>query len=509
MSTDPTDRIARAIEDASETPEALDVGATPLDVSLEDLVEGDSIDPGDEDEASGDGPLVPRAMGYNVDRMNEEFALVLMGSKAAILQQQSAGPIEDRVKMLTIDAFKAWLMNRPTEILDRDGKIKRTTWAHVWLVSRKRRQYRGIEFYPDPNAAANTEGYFNLWQGFTVTPRAKKDGYKVFKDHLLTNVCNGSPALYRWVFGWFAHIVQRPRERLGTSLVLRGKMGTGKTLVGEIIGKLFESHFFLIDDPRYLTGNFNAHMASCLLLQADEGFWAGDKGAEGRLKSLVTSETQMIEHKGVDPLRLKNYVRLMITSNEDWVIPAGKDERRFCVLDVAPHCAQNAEYFGEMAREMADGGREALLHDLLHFDLTSVNLRQIPLTEGLLEQKLRSLDPVESWWFERLRDGTPTGKLEYWRSDMLIDEMFDDYIATADKIGVKRKSEKTAFGIKMRKLVPGLRRDRLNHVLGPAESKRLWHYLLPPLDACREHFETEMKQAIAWDADPMPGETGT
>ncbi len=149
-------------------------------------------------------------------------------------------------------------------------------------------------------------------------------------------------------------------------------------------------------------------MASCLLLQVDEGFWAGDKAAEGRLKGLATAQKQMIEAKGVDPIRLDNYVRLMFSSNEDWVIPAGLEERRFCVLDVAPHVAQNHAYFAEMDAEMANGGREAFLADLLAYDLDAPgapNVRIIPKTAALLEQKLRSLDPVTSWWFERLCDG--------------------------------------------------------------------------------------------------------
>ncbi len=57
-----------------------------------------------------------------------------------------------------------------------------------------------------------------------------------------------------------------------------------------MLGSLFAPHYFPVDDSRYLTGNFNAHMASCLLLQADEAMWAGDKEAEGRLKGLLTSE---------------------------------------------------------------------------------------------------------------------------------------------------------------------------------------------------------------------------
>lgn len=347
-----------------------------------------------------------RALGYDVKRLNDEFAVVLMGSKALVLQEQDGGPVEDQVRFLTLEAFRAWFLNCWTETAGKDGAVKPVTFAEAWLKSPQRRQFKGIEFHPDPQNAAGTPGYFNLWRGFGLTPEPRPNAYKTFKDHLLNNVCQGDKELYRWVFGWFAHIVQRPRERVGTALVCRGKMGAGKTKIGEVIGSLIPAHYFLVDDPRYLVGQFNAHMASCLLLQADEGFWAGDKAAEGRLKGLVTAEFQMIEAKGVDPIRLKNYVRLLITSNEDWVVPAGKDERRFCVLDIDPRCAQNHGYFQEMDEELANGGREALLADLLAFDLSTVNLRQIPRTGALLEQKLRSLDPMENWWFERLRSGS-------------------------------------------------------------------------------------------------------
>ncbi len=72
----------------------------------------------------------------------------------------------------------------------------------------------------------------------------------------------------------------------------------------------------------------------------------------------MTAETQMIESKGVDPIRLKNFVRLLITSNNDWVIPAGKDERRFGVIDVGDGCAQNAGYFAELHQHLTtEGGK--------------------------------------------------------------------------------------------------------------------------------------------------------
>ena len=42
----------------------------------------------------------------------------------------------------------------------------------------------------------------------------------------------------------------------------------------------------------------------------------GDKSAEGRLKGLITSPRQQIEAKGIDPIPLPNYLRLIMTSNE-------------------------------------------------------------------------------------------------------------------------------------------------------------------------------------------------
>ena len=346
----------------------------------------------------------------------------------------------------------------------------------------------------------------NLWSGFSIEPSHQSDPrrYSVFRDHLFNNVCHGIEQLFAWVFGFFAHMLQRPRERPDVALVLRGKMGCGKTIVGNIFGSLIQQHYFLVDDPRYVTGQFNAHMASCLLLQADEAVWAGDKKAEGRLKGLVTSNVQQIEAKGVDSIRLHNYLRLLLTSNESWVVPAGKDERRFAVLDVDPRCAQNHEYFAEMNAELADGGFSYLLHDLLAFDLSTVNVRQIPHTLALFEQKVASLDSVESWWLGRLHAGAPTHQHNDWPADVPIvvpvSSVFNDYILTAEKVGFRRRSSETAFGIALNRLLPGRLEKKRRSVAEEdgVTPRRTWCYVLPGLEEARDLFERAVGQPIVW-----------
>ena len=470
---------------------------------LRALVESD---PADDGELRPEGP---RKLGFSVKKMNKQFALVLLGSKAVIFREKPDAPLDDQQRILALEAFHAWFSNRFTEIVDASGKIKAISWAAAWLRDRQRRSFEGVEFYPDPANAVGTPGYLNLWSGFSVVPNAGAGSYAIFRDHLLNNVCRGDAQLFNWVFAFFAQMVQRPRERIGVALVMRGAMGSGKSKVGEVFGSLIQRHYFMVDDPRYVTGQFNAHMATCLLLQADEAVWAGDKAAEGRLKGLITSPFQQIEAKGVDPIRLRNFVRLIMTSNEDWVVPAGKDERRFCVLDIDPRCAQNHEYFREMDAQLKAGGREALLADLLAFDLANANLRQIPRTEALLEQKIRSLDSVESWFFERLRAGSSTRDRDTWSLVMPRATMIDDYVLASDRVGVKRKAAETEVGMKLRKLVPALGEVRATVDVpnrdGHLQQKRAWCWRFPPLAECRAAFELAMQQRIAWPADDDAG----
>src|SRR5262249_45365895 len=153
-----------------------------------------------------------------------------------------------------------------------------------------------------------------------------------FLAHIKNNVCRGNPELYKWVIAWMADIFQHPGRKIGTSLALRGKMGTGKTIVGKYLRALLGVHYLLVEPSDHVTGRFNAHHSRLLLLHCDEAFWAGDKAGLGRLRSMVTNDKQPIEFKGKDLVVVDSFLRLLITGDDKWVVPAGLRERRFPVL---------------------------------------------------------------------------------------------------------------------------------------------------------------------------------
>lgn len=433
---------------------------------------------------------------FSVEKINRDYALILMGQKAVIVKENAGGPIDDRLRVLTIEAFRYWFGNKFTEVRDQRGAVKVVTWAQAWLSHPDQRKFSGLEFHPDRHNAPGSAGYFNLWRGFAFEPKAKPNGWKTFRDHLLHNICAGDETIFNWVFGFFASMIQRPRERIGVALVLQGRQGSGKTIVGQHFGALFPAHYFLVDSPRYVTSNFNTHMASCLLLQADEAFWAGDKVALGRMKGLITSPFQLIEAKGIDPIRLQNYVHLLITSNEDWAVPAGMDERRFAVLEIDPRCVGNNEYFREMEDELVNGGYAALLHDLFAFDLERIDLRTIPKTAALLHQKDRAFDPIPAWWLDRLMAGSLLRTLETWEPLVPCKMLFDDFIAAAERSGVGRKAQETTFGRELKRLVPGLVRRKAMTGTG-----RAWRYEFPSLRDCQAAFDQITGQPREWPSE--------
>ncbi|EOB7984982.1 primase-helicase family protein [Pseudomonas aeruginosa] len=203
-----------------------------------------------------------------------------------------------------------------------------------------------------------------------------------------------------------ARTAQHPDSPGEVAIVLRGQRGTGKSFFAKTFGNLFGRHFMQVSDPKHLVGSFNAHLRDCVVLFGDEAFYAGDKKHEGVLKTIITEETLVVEGKGVDAEICPNFLHVLMASNSDWVVPAGEFERRFFVLDVGSDHRQDREYFRELKKSMDEGGSENLLHFLLTYDLSSYEVRAVPATKALEEQKAYSLAPFERELMECAHLGT-------------------------------------------------------------------------------------------------------
>jgi hypothetical protein len=416
-----------------------------------------------------------------IAELNADYALVLSGNAASVMYFEDV----TKFRLLQVGAFQTWFANQ----LVMTGK-KAVPLGDYWLSHPQRRQYHGIEFEP----GGGRSDYYNLFQGFAVEP--KQGDCSKFLAHLKDNAARGDEQTFLWEVGWWAQIFQQPTTKMETALVLRGPRGVGKTKIGDVFGSLLVPHYLKVANPRYITGNFNSHMASLLVLHADEAFWAGDKASVGTLNDLVSGHAHPIEFKRVDPVWVKNFIRLYVTGNPDWIVPAGFKERRWAIFDMGEGNIQDNAYFAAIDHEMDNGGREALLHYLLNFDLSQVNLRVIPKTAALLDQKIEGMTPEQAWWLDTLMQGAlplrPHGIHELGVCQR--EDLFNEYIHHAAVQRVNHRSIETQLGMFLRKQLGAGLKD-----LRPTVHRgRIYCYGLPPLKDCRRLFSEGLGQPVDW-----------
>jgi Mesyanzhinovviridae DNA primase len=333
----------------------------------------------------------PRANGStaaadaDLTEMNAGYAVVRVGGRTRVmsLEESPAVPGCKAPVFSTVPDFCAFHLKRKKKI----GSGNRTHVVGIgkwWIGHADRRQYDAVVYAPGGTAATN----YNLWTGFSCEPiPGNCDRYLA---HLRENVCGEDDHLCEYLLNWMAYAVQYPGKPGEVAVVLRGKEGVGKGETAKQFGRIFGAHFRHVVHAKHLTGHFNAHLQQCSVLFADEAFFAGDRSHESTLKALITEETLMIEPKGLDPFPVRNCIHLIMSSNSDWVVPAGAEARRYFVLNVADTHMQDGDYFGAIAREMGNGGREALLDLLLNRDLSEFDVRKVPHTAALAEQKAHS-----------------------------------------------------------------------------------------------------------------------
>jgi len=421
-----------------------------------------------------------------IDELNSKHAVVTAGGKTLVLNEV-IDPVfgKQGITFSSIADFKNRYANR--RVSDPDHRGQDVNIATYWFRSAGRRQYQGIVFSPE----GDVPGYYNLWKGFGVEPI--QGDWSLMEVHIREVICSGDPEAYEYLFAWMAQLVQEPGGwRPGIAVVLRGKQETGKGVFVNTLGKIIGNHYLHLTNQRQLTGKFNNHLKDALLVFADEAFWAGAKNEEGVLKALITEDQFMVEPKGKDVFAVKNHLRLIVASNNKWVVPAGDNDRRFFVLDVSDIHMQDKEgWFVPIMEQMNSGGREAMLYDLRNYDLTGVELNKFPHTEARLEQILHSMSTLDKFWLDRLQDADD----EQWETEVGIGALYDQYHEYSQKMGDRYPLSNAQFGKELRAICPELRKLRKAKYKG---HPRKPHYVLPDLGSCRRSFAEYIGQEVNW-----------
>lgn len=431
--------------------------------------------------------------------MNERFGIFTHGSKTLVIVKNRDGQTDEGIVLLGLGPFFDRMAPETIAMPDGKGGATSVAIAQVWKQHPHAAHYYKLDFDPALPSGHNGK-IWNTYAGLAFDPIPGEWGK--FRNHLFEVVCNGREDLFEWLMNWLALGVQKPAELIGTALVLKGPPGTGKGIFANVYGKLWGPHYISITQAAHVLGRFNSHLASKRLIFIDEGSFGGNRKEAGVIKTRVTEPYVVMEQKGVDPIRMKNFSLVILASNEDSVVPADTGDRRWMVFEVNNNRKEDRVHFGAILAEMKNGGYEAMLYDLLHRDVSKgPDPHHTIKTEALFDEILRAQPAYVQYVHMILHQGRLPQNLVAGAESSTIRALLEDM---RQRFPTEKRLSEVGLGQKLKKIIPAIKSDKNGEYLvrfvagAAAVMETSTRHDLPPLNEARRAFEAFVGVKVPW-----------
>jgi hypothetical protein len=272
-------------------------------------------------------------------------------------------------------------------------KPKMVSASKAWLAHSKRRQHKRLVLAPDqPEVTADNE--LNIWQGFAV-PAIQGDVTPWLE--LIGRVIPDAVDRER-VTKRMAYKIKKPAAKFNTSLVLWSHMqGTGKNLLTESFGRIFNGAHWCVIGQDELMNPFNGWQSGMVCVIADEVSAVGDRRKSDRLKVMQTATTNTINIKFAPQITEPNRIAYIFLSNHPDAMYMGEEDRRNEVIEVSS-IRLPEELAERFVRWRDSGGLSALRYYLENYDTSGFDpLAPAPMTRAKAEMIEDNRSDLERW----------------------------------------------------------------------------------------------------------------
>jgi len=362
--------------------------------------------------------------------------------------------------------------------------------------------FQGTAFAPPPSSTKA----LNFWVN-PISPDKTGDATFIL-TYLLDVICGGDQTSFNYLISYLAQMIQRPQEKPGVMLVLLGRQGTGKGMFFNLLRAIWSRTTLMVTDVDQVVGRFNACLERNYLVCMDEALFAGDRKALDRLKSIITETYINIEQKHQPARSIKSVHRFFAASNHEHFAHVEMDDRRFLFLSVSDIRQQDTTYFAQLATILQDyTSVGAFVHHLQGIDISSFNIRKKPNTNQHLQQKIKSLQGFERYWYEVLLTGDFDVGINQFISGIIWTNQI--FMPTSDLVRSYTTFNKNAqrhqtiqsgdILATIHKLCPSAVNDRqLCNQIGQSNKVQKRGVQLPDLATARSEFEQVIGGEIQW-----------
>lgn len=349
----------------------------------------------------------------HIVKLNSKHGVCLVGGKARVVSEVFNSELNEwKPEFVAINEHKVVEKNKRV-IKNVAGKLKSVGIIDDWELNPKRNTYDRVVFKPTNDLfrgcgckpIIKQGGEYNQFMGYLANLDNAKRCKKILW-HIRYVWCSGNTEMFLYTLKWLSELFKYPDKVGAPYLVLKSMQGAGKNVViDKVICRLLGAHAISTSNKEDLLGRFNSHLGINLFLFLDEAIFAGDPRSKNLMKSLI-NEFRVIEQKGIDKEKGKNYTKIMMATNEEHAANIEFTDRRHVYLPVSDEFKDDKQYFKELVMEIDNGGREAFLKFMLNHE-SKINLNVMP--DGQSDQReadmLKSERPAVRFMFELIEHG--------------------------------------------------------------------------------------------------------
>lgn len=370
--------VCGALNDLAE--ELMKRGAIPHLVSLPDVVENGKTGLDDfllvskPDEL---GQLLhdraqPLTLSKAMWQLNNEVVYIMNPGLVLVQetgQKLAPGPFKEHA-FATLDHSEL--------VVNKDGttSMRPTSAAAAWLKWQLRGEAGKLTYAPgmpkmiQHKSKSPKLSQWNIWPGWGVEPaEGDVQPFLDLVDHIFTGA---TPQIKTWFLRWLAYPLQYPGTKMFTSVLVHGvKHGTGKSLIGYTLGRIYGQNFTEIggDD---LHGNFNEWAEGKQFVMGDD-VTGSDKREDGdKLKKFITQQQLRINMKFLPSYVVPDCINYYFNSNHPDAFFLEDDDRRNFVWEVMVG-RMSEEFYMEYELWLDSGGAQAVFDYMLKLDLGDFN----------------------------------------------------------------------------------------------------------------------------------------
>jgi hypothetical protein len=272
-------------------------------------------------------------------------------------------------------------------------KAKPVALGVAWIQHHLRREANGVRMAPNEPIDL-PDGAINSWLGFSVEPAEGdiKPFIKLFKRQI------PNPNDRKYVLHWMANLFQNPASKAFTSIVMWSRtQGTGKNLVWECVGNLFNERHYTLVSQEVFDDAFTEWKANRVFVICDEVSSTEKRQTADRIKGWITSSSNAINTKNEPKFTQPNLIKYVFLSNHPDAVFLDDSDRRFFVVEVAQGRLPDNDA-KEFTSWRDNGGQAALLYFLLNLDISDFNAKApAPMSSAKQEMIDDNKSDLERW----------------------------------------------------------------------------------------------------------------